>query len=209
MKTKRTTFRKKLLLILATTGIPLLWIFTLAGNASAHGAGGLPRISYQPLGENYLHAWTSPAIARVGEIHVEALVTDHAFRPMSRSRMIIKVTPLERDAEPIRVMATASNGINAMQTARHEAGFLIEQPGEYEVEITTIAAVGEGGRHNFTMQVVRINGWVKSVMQGILTLLTLAGCGLLILSIRLVQQQRLVTADENTISKNALKHSVS
>lgn len=163
------------LIQLVVIGLTLLgWTSIFSSNASAHGEGGLLRVQNQLLGTSYLHVWTSPAIPRPGKIHVETLVTDEALQPLGQQRTVITLLPLSGDSEPQRVVAGTVAG-----AAHQEAAFLIEQPGDYQVEITVLATAGQGGRHRFDMQVVDVHDGVKVALQGILLLI--AGIGLWLL----------------------------
>lgn len=155
--------------------IALVWSLLAGGVASAHGDGGLPRLQNQPLGPNRLHAWTSPAIPRTGEIHVETLVTDEGLYPVAQQRTIVTVTPLFGKGEPQRVIAQAPTN-----AARQEAAFLLSKPGMYRVDITVIAAAGTGGRHGFEIQVIAVQRWVKTTLQGLLVTISAIGLWLLI-----------------------------
>lgn len=194
MKPNKIVFGNHISLLIAASMIALLWSLIPADNASAHGDGGRPRLSYRQLGENYLHAWTSPAIARAGDIHVEALLTDQTFRPVGNARVVVKVTPLDGHSAPMRVMASATIDSdprsiqNAANVARQEASFKIDQPGEYEVEITVLAAAGQGGREKFTMRVFQVNRAIKFAMHGVLALLVAIGVWLFAQGIKLARQ---------------------
>ncbi|MEM7125079.1 MAG: hypothetical protein AAF702_02055 [Chloroflexota bacterium] len=169
--------------------LAFLFVGISTSHAAAHGEGGLLRLSNESVGSNYLHVWTSPAIARTGEIHVEALVTGNGFQPSGNQRVIVKVTPLQGDGQPMRMMASGkpTSSPSEQIAQRQEVGFFIEQPGEYEVEITVLAAEGQGGRHRFYMEVVAVNGWMKLLMQGMFAMLVFAGGCLLLQGVKLVQ----------------------
>ena len=157
----------------------------LTPNASAHGGGGIRRLSYEPIGLNYLHVWTSPAVARVGRVHIEALVTDADYQIVVAQRVIIEVTPLQ-GGEAMRAIA----GSNAAETGglfaslrssdRQGADFMIEQPGGYQVEVTVLGVDGQGGRTSFEMQVSEANSWLLVARQGMLPILALVGSWLLV-----------------------------
>ena len=164
--------------------ISILGLGLETGNVFAHGEGGYLRLSNQPLGADnvsarYLHAWTSPAIARTGEIHIEALVTDESLQSTGNQRVLIKVTPVDGKGESMRMVAApnmlGNQNDGRFQPARQEASFLIERPGQYEVEITVLDVAGQGGRHRFDMKVISFDGWIKRAMQGMLALLALVG----------------------------------
>lgn len=172
----------------------LLWVSVMAGNAIAHGGGGTKQLTAVPMGANTLDVWTSPALARAGEIHVEVLVTNAANESVDRQRVIVSITPRQSSGEPtddpMRVLAATNDAITGVErstfwqrwqpASRQEAAFTISEPGLYDVEITVLDVGGQGGRATFELSVLHANGWGIVLLQGLIPLLALGGSWLFV-----------------------------
>lgn len=160
--------------------------------ALAHNGGGALRANNQPVGTSSLSVWVSPAIPRTGEIHVETLVTNDSLTPDHGHRILVKVTPLNGEQEPQRMMAvprSVNTASGIKQTERQAVSFHLDHSGDYQIEITVLTADHQGGRHSFDIQVIAVNFWVKFAMQGMLMVALSCGIWLIWNGYRLLIKQ--------------------
>ena len=168
-----------LLKLLRASIVLLACMVLITPTAAAHGGGGKRQLNAHPLGEHFLHVWTSPALARVGEVHVEVLVTDADGDPLQGQRVIIAMSPQDESGEPLKMVAASNNAVTQRfwqlwaSAPRQEAAFSIESTGSYEVEITVLDPSGQGGKTSFPLSVTRANGWLIVLLQGAIPLATL------------------------------------
>lgn len=166
----------------------LLGTLLFCGTLAAHGEGGQPQMGYVQLHPNdrYLHAWTSPAIPRAGEIHVEVLVTDQAFQPLGGQLFRVRVTSADGTMAPQQFVARPILTDDGAPTARHEVAFNLAEAGDYYVDISVVTASGMEETHRFSLGVIRVSHFVKVGLQAMLALLAVAGTWLVTQGIRVL-----------------------
>lgn len=154
----------------------LLVLIAAPRRVSAHGEGGILRMSDRAIGSYLLYAWTSPGVPRVGEAHLEALIMTPDGTPVDGCEVRIEIEPAGRDennaaasAEP-RQIIQASDAL-AVNQFRHEGIASIRTPGHYKVNIVVLEEGLEIGQSSFTMEVLPVPQWItwglNSLMVGL------------------------------------------
>jgi hypothetical protein len=125
--------------------------------AEAHGNDRTIYLSNVPVGSYTLDVWTSPAVLRAGEIHVEIALFDQGGEPVQNALAYVTMTPLDGMGEPSSVLAYRTEG------ASQEAAFRVDQPGRCRVEIRIAGVDGEQGHAAFEVEVIRVPTLIQAL----------------------------------------------
>jgi hypothetical protein len=137
--------------VLAVWSVICLLLTLTTQQAEAHGNDRTLYLSDVPVGSYTLSAWTSPAVLRTGEIHVEVSLLDMDGVPVQDALIYVTVSPLDGMGEPLSVVAHPSHS-NLAQ----EAAFWLEQPGRCRIEIAVADADGGVGNTTFDVEILSV-----------------------------------------------------
>ncbi|MBV7334365.1 hypothetical protein KFU94_40245 [Chloroflexi bacterium TSY] len=142
------------------------------------------QLSDRPVGDYYLHVWASPSIPRVGDIHVESLVLDKNGQAISECQVIVSVTPQDESRESMVIPAGEAKENTQF---RHEADFVLSQPGDYQVNVSVFDGSVSLGDATFDLRITTVSTWVKTVVNLMMLALVLVGVWFMAQGLRLVQ----------------------
>ena len=133
-------------------------------SAMAHSTEGVLQTGDRPVGEYLLYAWTSPSIVRVGESHLDVLITTQDGKPVDDLEVEMLVTlPTVEVAQRFSTIAPIEG-----ERFRYEGAVIFSKPGTYAVEIM----VSEGAKHigttSFDIRVAPSILWGKLALNGMM-----------------------------------------
>lgn len=136
--------------------IAIIWLLlavgglVLAGVVEAH-AGGKMQIASADAGPFKMTAWTSPAPAQVGEIHVATSVASaEDALPILDADVLIELVPQNDQGEMLSGRATTDNSVNRFL---YETIFDVSSEGVYQVTVTATGSEGQQGAVSFDLEV--------------------------------------------------------
>lgn len=172
--------RIKYLLSLYIARFSLLAVITMLGMAlpgskvSAHGIGSY-LIRGAETGSYRVHVWNSPAVFRIGSMHLDTAVFDATGKPALSTMVFLKMTPLEGDT-PLNIM---SGPPGETYPYMRGAAFSVDTPGDYRLEIQVIDSAGSVGSTSATIKVQTVGTSFKLAIVAVGTVV--GGCGLWLL----------------------------
>ena len=152
-----------------------LLVFAPASRAFAHGGENAPPVAQTQIAPDVrVQIWTTPAVLRPGEIHIETLVTDPAGDAITDCVVMVQVTP-EAEAPTVYMASPAL----PESFFRHEAALHLEQPGRYDVTVVVKDAQGVGGEVRFPLEIAPVSHWMQGLIYSQLLVAALAAVWLI------------------------------
>jgi hypothetical protein len=130
-------------------------------SAGAHGEDRTLYLSDVLVGSYTISAWTSPAVLRTGEIHIEVSLLDMNGVPVQDALVYVTVSPLDGMGEPLSVLAHPDHSSYSFS---QEAAFWLDQPGNCRVDITVADLDGHYGNTSFDIEILSVPLAVRALL---------------------------------------------
>jgi hypothetical protein len=130
-------------------------------SAGAHGEDRTLYLSDVVVGSYTISAWTSPAVLRTGEIHIEVSLLDMNGVPVQDALVYVTVSPLDGMGEPLSVLAHPDHSSYSFS---QEAAFWLDQPGNCRVDITVADLDGHYGNTSFDIEILSVPLAVRALL---------------------------------------------
>lgn len=153
------------------TLVTLLALVLPSSNVDAHGIGSY-LIRGAATGTYSVHVWNSPAVFRIGSMHLDTVVLDATGKPALSTMVLLRMIPLEGNS-PLTIMpGPPAKDYPYMRGAV----FSVDTPGEYRLEIDVIDNAGSVATTSAVVNVQTVGTSFKLAIVAIGILI--GGCGL-------------------------------